>query len=133
MVDRTQYTDEAHTPKIALRQIFGRLSLRSELCKAAADAGLLTVEVLAMLGDNAGTVKDNIKSLIAAENLGDTDPARELAVMQLAAVWHACHALQGQFALRRARMEKRIPTRCQRWRRRTMQSSALDSCRLIPM
>ena len=26
--------------------------------------------------------------------------------MQLAAVWHSCHALQGQFATRRARMEE---------------------------
>ena len=106
MVDRTQYTDEAHTPKIALRQIFGRLALRSELCKSAADAGLLTVEVFAMLGDAAGAVKDTLKGLIPTNQLGDTDAARELAVMQLAAVWHACHALQGQFALRRARMEE---------------------------
>lgn len=106
MVDRTQYTDEAHTPKIALRQIFGRLALRSELCKSAADAGLLTVEVFAMLGDAAGAVKDTLKGLIPTDQLGDTDAARELAVMQLAAVWHACHALQGQFALRRARMEE---------------------------
>ena len=27
-------------------------------------------------------------------------------MMQLAAVWHSCHALQGQFATRRARMEE---------------------------
>ena len=84
MVDRTTYTDEARTPKIALRQIFGRLGLRQELCKLAADSGLLSVEVVAMLGDTAA----------------------ELSLMQLAAVWHACHALQTQFATRRAKMEE---------------------------
>ena len=35
--------------------------------------------------------------------------------MQLAAVWHACHALQGQFATRRARAWKRTQTRFRRW------------------
>ena len=51
MVDRTTYTDVAHTPAISLRQIFGRLGLRENLCKAAADAGMLKVEFVAMLGD----------------------------------------------------------------------------------
>jgi hypothetical protein len=60
MVDRTAYADEAHTPKIALRQIFGRLGLRSELCRAAADGGLLSVEVFAMLGDTATAVKTSL-------------------------------------------------------------------------
>ena len=57
MVDRTTYSDEARTPKIALRQIFGRLGLRQELCKLAADSGLLSIEVVAMLGDTAAAVK----------------------------------------------------------------------------
>ena len=34
MVDRTTYSDEARTPKIALRQIFGRLGLRQETMQA---------------------------------------------------------------------------------------------------
>lgn len=106
MVDRTTYTDEAHTPKIALRQIFGRLSLRENLCKLAADAGLLSVEVVAMLGDTAAAVKESIKTLVPQDALGANDAARELSLMQLAAVWHACHALQTQFATRRAKMEE---------------------------
>ena len=106
MVDRTDYADEAHTPKIALRQIFGRLGLRSELCRAAADGGLLSVEVFAMLGDTATAVKTSLQTLIASTALGANAAAQELSLMQLAAVWHSCHALQGQFATRRARMEE---------------------------
>ena len=106
MVDRTTYSDEARTPKIALRQIFGRLGLRQELCKLAADSGLLSVEVVAMLGDTAAAVKESIKTLVDAAVLGADDAARELSLMQLAAVWHACHALQTQFATRRAKMEE---------------------------
>ena len=94
MVDRTPYTDEAHTPKIALRQIFGRRSLREGLCVAAANAGLLSVEVFAMLGDTAKKAKDTIKAMIPEGQLGGSQAERDLAVMQLAAVWLACQALQ---------------------------------------
>lgn len=106
MVDRTQYTDEAHTPKIALRQIFGRLGLRQPLCKAAADASLLSVEVVAMLGDTAAASKTALRTLIPEASLGSNPAEIELSLMQLSAVWHSCHALQGQFASRRARMEE---------------------------
>lgn len=106
MVDRTTYTDEAHTPKIALRQIFGRLGLKTDLCNAAADAGLLNVEVFAMLGDTAAASKTALRTLIQDAALGANQAEIELALMQLAAVWHSCHALQGQFATRRARMEE---------------------------
>eukprot|EP00438_Fugacium_kawagutii_P025627 Skav209730 [mRNA] locus=scaffold528:549072:557286:- [translate_table: standard] len=106
MVDRPSYADEAHTPKIALRQIFGRLGLRTELCRAAADSGLLNVEVFASLGDTAAASKTALRTLIAEATLGANNAEIELALMQLAAVWHSCHALQGQFATRRARMEE---------------------------
>lgn len=106
MVDLTAYADEAHTPKIALRQIFGRLGLRSELCRAAADGGLLSVEVFAMLGDTATAVKTSLQTLLPTATLGVDAAAQELSLMQLAAVWHSCFALQGQFASRRARMEE---------------------------
>ena len=106
MVDRTKYDDEATTPKIALRQIFGRLSLKSELCKSAAKAGLLSVEIFAMLGDSAKAAKEQIRILIPDDELGTDAPSRDLACMQLSAVWLACSALQTQFASRRARMEE---------------------------
>ena len=102
MVDRTTYSDEARTPKIALRQIFGRLGL----CKLAADSGLLSIEVVAMLGDTAAAVKATLKTLVDPAALGADEAARELSLMQIAAVWHACHALQTQFATRRAKMEE---------------------------
>eukprot|EP00913_Durusdinium_trenchii_P033252 g31129.t1 len=106
MVDRTTYTDEAHTPKLALRQIFGRQGLKSELCVAAADSGLLSVEVFAMLGDTAAAAKTALRAIVPDSSLGATVGERELAVMQLASVWLACQALQTQFATRRARMEE---------------------------
>ena len=106
MVDRTQYAAEAHTPKISLRQIFGRMGLREGLCRAAADGGLLSVEVFAMLGDTAGAVKTTLKTMIPVTALGTSDAEQELSLMQLSAIWHSCHALQGQFATRRARMEE---------------------------
>lgn len=106
MVDRTTYTDEAHTPKLALRQIFGRQGLKSELCVAAADAGLLSVEVFAMLGDTAAAAKTALRAIVPEHALGATGGERELGVMQLASVWLACQALQTQFATRRARMEE---------------------------
>ena len=98
MVDRTKYDSEDKTPKISLRQIFGRLNLKSELCKSAANAGLLSVEIFAMLGDSAKAAKDQIKILIPEDELGASAPERDLAGMQLAAVWLACSALQTQFA-----------------------------------
>ena len=79
MVDRTVYADEAHTPKIALRQIFGRLSLRTELCRAAADNGLLSVEVFAMLGDAAAAVKTALRTVIPTAALGANAADQELA------------------------------------------------------
>ena len=106
MVDRTKYDSEDLTPKIALRQIFGRLSLKAELCKSAAKAGLLSVEIFAMLGDTAKAAKDQLRVLIPEEELGTDQPERDLSCMQLAAVWLACSALQTQFASRRARMEE---------------------------
>ena len=106
MVDRTTYTNDAATPKIALRQIFGRLGVAQGLCKAAADAGLLSVEIVAMLGDTATAAKEQIKAMISEDQLGDSAARRDLSTMQLAAVWQACQALQTQFASRRARMEE---------------------------
>ena len=70
-----------------------------------ADAGLLSVEVFAMLGDAAGPVKTSLQTLLPTDALGANAAAQELSLMQLAAVGHSCHALQGQFATRRAQME----------------------------
>ena len=41
-----------------------------------------------------------------SSSIGADEAARELSLMQIAAVWHACHALQTQFATRRAKMEE---------------------------
>ena len=41
-----------------------------------------------------------------SSSIGADEAAQELSLMQIAAVWHACHALQTQFATRRAKMEE---------------------------
>ena len=103
MVDRTVYTADK-TPELPLRQVFGRQRLEGALCKTVADAGLLTVERFAMLGDTIAAAKTTLKALIPdPTDLGADAPAQELA---LAAVWKTCSTMQDHFAARRAKMEE---------------------------
>ena len=108
MVDRTVYASEAATPKLNLRQIFGRQGLDTALCRLSADKGLLTVEMFAMLGQDLSSAKETLRKLWEADMspLGADAASQELAVMSLAAVWQAAQALQTQYASRRARMEE---------------------------
>ena len=107
MVDRTVYTDAAHTPDLPLRQIFGRQRVPEDLCKRVADSKLLTVETFAMLGDTIAAVKTTLKALIPdPSHLGPDPPAQELALATLAAVWKTCSTMQDHFAARRAKMEE---------------------------
>ena len=108
MVDRTVYANEAATPKLNLRQIFGRQGLDTGLCRLSADKGLLTVEMFAMLGQDLSSAKETLRKLWEADMspLGADAASQELSVMSLAAVWQAAQALQTQFASRRARMEE---------------------------
>ena len=86
MVDRTVY-DDAATPELSLRQVFGRNRLAATLCKLAADKGLLSVETFAMLGDSIGAVKTTLKTIVGDETLLGADPAaQELALTSLAAI-----------------------------------------------
>ena len=106
MVDRTVY-DDAATPELSLRQVFGRNRLATTLCKLAADKGLLSVETFAMLGDSIGAVKTTLKTIVGDETLLGADPAaQELALTSLAAIWRTCSTLQEHFASRRAKMEE---------------------------
>ena len=106
MVDRTVYTPEK-TPDLPLRQVFGRQRVQQDLCKLAADSGLLTVETFAMLGDDIASVKATLKNLVPDHARFGTDgPAQELALTSLAAVWKTCSTMQDHFAARRAKMEE---------------------------
>lgn len=97
MVDRTVY-DPTKVPELGLRQVFGRQRLSPDLCKLAADCGLLSVETFAMLGDTIGAVKDCLKTLVGdVANLGATPAAQELALTPLAATWKTCSTLQDHF------------------------------------
>ena len=71
MDDRTVYANEDATPKLNLRQIFGRQGLHTNLCRLWVDKGLLTVEMFAMLGQDLTSAKDPAE--IAG---GRHDPAR---------------------------------------------------------
>ena len=88
MVDRTVYANEAATPKLNLRQIFGRQGLDTALCRLSADKGLLTVEMFAMLGQDLSSAKETLRKLWEADMspLGADAASQELAVMSLAAV-----------------------------------------------
>ena len=106
MVDRTTYHED-RTPDLPLRQVLGRQRISEDLCRVAADAGLLSVETFAMLGDSITAVKTTIKALIADHTkLGADGPAQELALTSLAAVWKTCSTMQDHFAARRAKMEE---------------------------
>ena len=106
MVDRTVY-DADKTPDLPLRQVLGRQRVATDLCKLAANAGLLTVEAFAMLGDDIASVKAALKSLVPdVTSFGTDGPAQELALTSLAAVWKTCSTMQDHFAARPAKMEE---------------------------
>ena len=106
MVDRTVYDDDK-TPELPLRQILGRQRVASDLCKLAADSGLLNVETFAMLSDTIHAVKAALRTIIADNNrLGADAPVQELALTNLAAVWKTYSTMQDHFAARRAKMEE---------------------------
>ena len=99
--------DPDKTPELPLRQVFGQLKLKSDLCKLAADTGLLTLSHFAMLGDDISSVKETLKSLVPDHSkYGSDAPAQELALTCLAAVWKTCSTMQDHFASRRAKMEE---------------------------
>ena len=105
MVDRTVYPGKV--PELSLRQIFGRQKLDKDLCIVAAECGLLSIEMFAMLGDTIQGVKTTLQTLIPDhDKLGADDSAKALALTALAAVWKMCSTLQEQFASRRAKMEE---------------------------
>ena len=106
MVDRTTY-DDARVPDLALRQVFGRQRLDTGLCKLMADSGLLTVEMFAMLGETISAVKGTLKALVPDQSkFGADEPAQELALTTLVAVWKTCSVMNEHFAARRAKMEE---------------------------
>eukprot|EP00913_Durusdinium_trenchii_P013144 g12338.t1 len=88
-------------------QIFRRQRLLTDLCRTVADANLLTVETFSTLGDTIAAVKATLRAIIPDEDkLGADQPARELALAALAAVWKTCSTMQDHFAARRAKMEE---------------------------
>ena len=83
-------------------------------------------EVFAMLGDTASEVNTQLRFVLSGDELGATDQEKRLWVMQPAAVWQACQALQTQIAARRTQMEEGPAKKTQRTR--TAPSSDHGSC-----
>ena len=110
MLDRTVYPDKDKVPELALRQIFGRQKLPEDLCLLLADKGMLSVprsRGLAMLGDTITSVKATIKAIGGDDTkFGPDEPARELSLTLLAAIWKLASTLQEHVATRRAKMEE---------------------------
>eukprot|EP00913_Durusdinium_trenchii_P008689 g8162.t1 len=100
-------TPSVDSMRVTPLQIFGRQRVPTDLCKVVADAGLLTVETFAMLGDTIAAVKQTVKTMLADDSkLGADPPRQELALTSLAAVWRTCSTMQEHFAARRAKMEE---------------------------
>ncbi|CAE7635401.1 TGFBRAP1, partial [Symbiodinium necroappetens] len=77
-------------PELALRQIFGRQKLPEDLCLLLADKGMLSVEgatIKAIGGDDT--------------KFGPDEPARELSLTLLAAIWKLASTLQEHVATRK--------------------------------
>ena len=107
MVDRTRYIDKLTTPDLALRQIFGRQKVPSSTCLLFAAAGLLTVDTVATMGDSHASVRSSFTILAGGEEQLGPDPrAREMALVQVVAVWKSSCALKDCFDTRRAKMEE---------------------------
>ena len=114
MVDRTKYVDKASTPDLALRQIFGRQKVPPTTCLMFAEAGLLSIDTVATLGDSHQSVRASFSILAGGdEKLGADGRAREMVLVQVVAVWKSSVALKECFDTRRAKMEEdphKIPT-----------------------
>ena len=107
MVDRTVCVSKDATPDLALRQVLGRHKTPQELCLLFANSSLLSIEMVAVLGENHESVKRNFLQLIGgAAVLGADDRIRALRYIQVITVWTTCQALNTCNAQRRAKMEE---------------------------
>ena len=121
MVDRTVYANEAATPKLNLRQIFGRQGLDTALCRLSADKGLLTVEMFAMLGQDLSSAKETLRKQTCLRS----------APMRRAKSWRSCLWLQSGKRLKRCRPS--TPLGVPGWRKiRTRFRSSLRRIALVP-
>ena len=106
-MDRTVYTSKALTPTQAVRQIFGRHRLPAKICLLFADNDLLSIEMISTLGETFDSVKGTFTKLVGGDAaLGDSERARELALIQVVAVWQSCGSMRECIATRRSKMEE---------------------------
>ena len=64
MVDNTTYADAAHTPELALRQLFVASRLPEPLRRAIADMNLVTIDHIASIGDSLDRFKVTIQAML---------------------------------------------------------------------
>ena len=107
MVDRTVYPPGMDLPVPAVRQIFARCKVPPDVCIKIAGAGLTTVEMIAVMGENHSSVRSSLTTLRGGDTLVHADVgAREKIFLWLLAVWSACSKLHAQQSIRRAKMEE---------------------------
>ena len=107
MVDRAVYPPGTEVPAPAVRQIFARCKVPSEICLKIAGAGLSSVEMIAVMGESHATVRASFAALCGGDVAVHADPSpREKIFLWMLAVWAACSRLHEQQSLRRAKMEE---------------------------
>ena len=112
MMDETRYASLDMTPELALRQIFVKTRMPSNIRLLVANKGLLDADAWAAVGEALEQFKTNITRLLTAEALGADEAEREGNLICLSATWRKCRALAEGRDTRRARLEEdplRIP------------------------
>ena len=105
MVDRAVYPIDQE-PSAAVRQIFARSKVPSEVCLLFAGADLRSVEMISVLGDTHDKVRARFTTVCGGDAaLGATAKDQEKALLWACAVWTACCELHEVSSTQRAKME----------------------------
>ena len=105
MVDRAVYPAGTE-PAAAVRQIFARSKVPSEVRLLFADADFRSVEMITVLGDTRDKVRARFTTVCGGEAaLGATDKEKEKTLLWACAVWAACSKLYEVSSTQRAKME----------------------------
>ena len=105
MVDRTVYPVDME-PSTAVRQIFARSKVPSEICLLFAKADLRSIEMISVLGDSHDKVRARFTTICGGDAaLGATEALREKALLWACAIWTACCKLHEVSSTQRAKME----------------------------
>ena len=103
-LDKAVYSLEA-VPEIALKKIFVASNLPLPLRTKLADAGFVTVDMIANLADSVDSYKTAIATLFAEDELG-TPAQRMVTLTLLATIWRKCSSRVKHIDSQRQRLEE---------------------------